>query len=125
MRNRDSNSPDEIAIENEEAESRERIIADVCFEVKKSIDNCSPTDLRIVILWGAGWLTLERISEVTGVPMSTVQRHLIAWQKPIIQAALLQQTIIDNSKRQGKFVKLIRVAINELYSGRSIFLRRL
>lgn len=124
LRSRDAHSPDEILIEKEEAESRERIIADVCFEAKKHLDNASPTDTRIVILWGAGRMTLEQISEATRIPLSTVQRHLIAWQKPIIQEDLLQQTIIDNSKRQIKIVNLIRIAVSELYSGRTIFLRR-
>lgn len=79
-----ANSPAEILFEKETAALREKVKADVYLEVKRELDNSSPTDIRVVTCWGAG-MNLKQISTVTGIPISTVQRHLVAWQKRVLK----------------------------------------
>ena len=84
-----ANSPGEILLEKEAVAFPEKVIADLYLEVKRELDNSSPTDIRVVTCWGDG-MNLKQISEVTGIPISTVQRHLKAWQKRILQKTVLK-----------------------------------
>lgn len=79
----DANSP-EILSEKEAASFREQVRADVYLGVNRELDSSSPTDIRVVTCWRAG-MDLKQISAVTGMPVSTIQRHLIAWQKRVLK----------------------------------------
>ena len=106
-----ANSPEQIHLEKEATALRENVRADVYLEVKKALANSSPTDLRIVICWALGNMTLKHISEATGIPISTVQRHLVAWQKQILTKTILQQFVSKHPKHRGGAFEMIENAI--------------
>ena len=109
----DANSPEKILLEKEAAALREKVRADVYLEVEKALANSSPTDLRIVICWALGKMTLKQISEVTGIPIATVQRHLVAWQKRVIRKTILQQIVSKDPKHRGGAYEMIENAIKK------------
>lgn len=108
-----ANSPEQIHLEKEAAALREKVRTDVYLKVKRSLAKSSPTDLRIVICWALGKMTLKQISEATGIPISTVQRHLVAWQKQILTKTILQQFVSKNPKHRGGAYEMIENAIKK------------
>jgi hypothetical protein len=84
--------PDNVPFETEAATLLEKRLAGFYLELKRELDNSSPTDIGVVTCWAAG-MKLKQISEVTGIPISTVQRHLKAWQQRVIEKTGLQQVV--------------------------------
>jgi len=115
LKSLDANSPEEILREKEIAVLREKFRADVYLEVKRALDNSSPTDIRIVVCWGAGMMNLKQISEATGIPLSTVHNHLTAWQKQILKKTILDQIVSENPgyRRAGTY-EMLRNAITKV-----------
>lgn len=109
----DANSPDKTLVEKEAAAGREYVKDGVYLEVKKELDNSSPTDIRVVILWGVGKMKLKQISEATGIPISTVQRHLTAWQKRIIKNTILHQIVNRQPEHRAGAYEMIQNAVKE------------
>lgn len=110
----DANSPEEIVLEKELAMLREKLRTDVYLEVKRELDNSSPTDIRVVKCWGSRMMNLKQISEETGIPISTVQRHLIAWQKRVLEKTVLHQIINKDPEHRAGAFEMIRNAVKKL-----------
>src|ERR1044072_2194512 len=109
----DANSRDEILFEDEAAALRERFRAYVYLEVKRELNNSSPTDIRVVICWGDG-MSLKQISEATGISISTVQRHLKSWQKVVLKKIGLHQIVNKNPEYRVVAYDLIQDAVKKL-----------
>ena len=108
----DASSPDEILFEKEAAALREKVKAEVYLEVKRELDNSSPTDMRVVTCWGAG-MNLKQISEVTSMPISMVQPHLKAWQKRVLKKIGLHQVVNQNPEHRVGAFEMIQNAVKE------------
>jgi len=89
-----NNSPEDIMLEQE----RCAVLDDLALQVIEIINSFEANDRSIVIHWGAGKL-LREISEATGVPLSTVQKHLKKLQKEIIRKSGLQRLLDRNSNQ--------------------------
>ncbi|HEY4423849.1 MAG TPA: hypothetical protein VGN10_06565 [Pyrinomonadaceae bacterium] len=115
IRSSDPNSPAETLLEKEAAALREQLSAAIYSVVKQELDNSCPIDLRIVILSGAGKMTLKQISDVTHLSVSTVQRHLVAWQKGVLKKnlPLLRLVNKDPANRLAIAYKLILFAVKK------------
>jgi DNA-binding transcriptional ArsR family regulator len=112
----DANLPGEILREKEAAALCEKVRADVYLEVKRELDNSSQTDIRVVTCWGNG-MSLKQISEATGMPISTVNRHLKAWQKRVLKRIAVQHIVdtepehrVDTYEIQNAVKKFTRAA---------------
>jgi len=108
----DANLPGETLFEKEDAALREKVRADVYLEVKRELDNSSPTDIRVVTCWGAG-MSLNQISEVTGLPISTVQRHLTAWQRRVLKKTVLHQIVNTEPEHRVDAYEMIQNAVKK------------
>jgi DNA-binding NarL/FixJ family response regulator len=95
--------------EKEAAALHEKVRADVYLGVKRELDNSSPTDIRVVTCWGSG-MSLKQISEVTGISISTVQRHLKAWQKRVLEKIDLHQIVNKDLEFRTGTSEMIRNA---------------
>jgi hypothetical protein len=115
IRSFDPNSPAETLLEKEAAVLREQLSAAIYSVVKEELNDSCPIDLRIVILSGAGKMTLKQISDVTHLSVSTVQRHLTAWQKGVLKKnlPLLKLVNKDPANRLAIAYKLILFAVKK------------
>jgi hypothetical protein len=107
-----TDSPEEIAFENEIARLCRNLKTVLYLAVKRELAISSPTDIRVVILWG-GRMKLKQISEATDISISSVQRHLTEWQKGILEKTILHQIIDKEPARRAGAYELIRNADNE------------
>lgn len=98
LRSTDENSPYESCLESEIAEFCERIRARLQSAVRTELANSSPTDIRVVFLWGAGDMNLAQTAAVMGIATATVQRHLVAWQKRILQQPIVHQVLSESAE---------------------------
>lgn len=115
LRSTDESSPYELYVEKEIAEFCERVRESVHLAVETELANSLPIDIRVVFLWGAGNMTLTQTSEVIDISASTVQRHLVAWQKRILQKPIVHQVLSRDPEDDGNgFSDLIRNAVKTL-----------
>jgi DNA-directed RNA polymerase specialized sigma24 family protein len=110
-----TNSPEDNMLRKEADLLWANRAADLHKQVYNAIVKLPPEDINIALLWAEG-LTLERIKQQTGIPLSTVQRHLKKFQREIIESIGIKKFIAENAELKKCALQLIINCLLEMNS---------
>nr|AUN36045.1 hypothetical protein [uncultured bacterium] len=108
-------SPEDILLQKEEDSLWANRRDDLHTQVYVAITKLPPEEINVILLWAEG-STLKDIEQKTGVPLSTVQRHLKKSQKHIVESIGIRKLIAGDAELTKGAYELIANCMLEMRS---------
>jgi DNA-directed RNA polymerase specialized sigma24 family protein len=105
-------SPEKILLEKEATVLRNNLRTDLYLKVPQELAKLSPEDAKLLISWSGK--TLEELKEETGIPISTLSRHLKALQKDILKNLHIYEVVKRDPRHWKGVAELIRNSIKAM-----------
>lgn len=105
-------SPEKILLDEEASALRNKLRADLYLKVPQELAKLSPEDAQLLISWSG--MTLAQLNEETGIPISTVNRHLKELQKGILKRLGIWPVVKNDPKLWKGVAELIRNSIKAM-----------
>ena len=105
-------SPEKILLEKEATVLRNDLRADLYLKVPQELAKLSPEDAKLLISWSVK--TLEELKKETGIPISTLSRHLKTLQKDILKKLHIYEVVKRDPRHWKGVAELIRNSIKAM-----------